>query len=344
MKDCFYTKQLQFLDKEELSENIQEFVRTFVKVYEEKGREDYRDNLSLLLSKTKPFSSRLYACRKNFLERPEGDFLYKYVRPEYAEQTLRDRSLFFSNPRKFNDLEDCVFREISMPARFYRDNGKHDSVYESYKEKARYLLSTFNGNVSDQDVLIEQIRSMVTSEDLDEDIAMARLNALLDYVGETYGPTRDNLLAVASKLKVCCLTDKFDDGKMWESYAEHSKGICIAIDWRKLECDSLTPYRVVYGGDYDFDFKPEKWTAKLFNNCTAEKVESIYYYLSAYAYFSVYHKRARYRKESEWRLVGTNERVTVDDAVAGVKLGSKMSEELCKSVEDIAKEKGIEIL
>ena len=344
MKGCFHSRQIQFLDKEELSENIQEFVKTFIKVHEEKGNVDYRDNIDLLISKTKLFSSRLYACRKSFQERPEGDFLCKYIRPEYAEQTLTDRYLFFSNPRSFNDLEDCVFREISMPASYYSNNGKNDNAYESYKERAKYLLSTINGNIADQDILIDQIKSMVTNECLEEETAMARLNAFLDYVGETCGPTRENLLAVSSKLKVCCLTDKFDDENMWKSYADDSQGICLIIDWKKLELNSLRPYRVVYGGNYDFDFNPKKWTAKLFNSFTIEKVESIYYYLSAYAYFSIYHKRARYRKESEWRLTGIDERVPVGNAIVGVKLGSNMPDTLRETTMEIAEKKGIKIV
>ena len=147
---------------------------------------------------------------------------YKYTNISTASLVLKNKSLRWSSPIIFNDLEECQFTPFTKE--------QYASAYKAYfkiltecaKGKSDYNIN----ELSDESILLIQMVSMSVTFDtnsFEEVILKIFSNPESDY--------RDFInTALIKCFRVLCVTEKYDNNLMWAHYADQHNGCVIEFD------------------------------------------------------------------------------------------------------------------
>lgn len=125
---------------------------------------------------------------------------------EFHLQLLLDNIIYFQNPRKFNDIDDC---QIVLPY--------HLLSFEEFKSVAqRHRLDPEAIGMTDAQFM-EYVRSVYV---------------YITTQGESYG--RKIAEEQSEKFGIYCLSANWDNTTLWDRYADHGKGFCIGFHANKI--------------------------------------------------------------------------------------------------------------
>jgi len=130
------------------------------------------------------------------------EFLYKYrVMDKYSKEMIRNRKIYFANPKQFNDPFDCQFNVIL---------GGTDKDKKAYFRSVASRFSPAGTTRKERDVMVA--RHMRNARKNPRELARG---------------LRDYLYSQASKIGVYSLSEVPDDILMWSHYADSHKGFCL---------------------------------------------------------------------------------------------------------------------
>ena len=150
---------------------------------------------------------------KKKIKKPKKLFKYQPF-SNWSLVNLKNRCLWFSKPKRFNDPYDCRIRlsfdnvpeyewETILEAYLIDMKERFGDDFSEEENKKEYIT---NGKPN------EKFKKMATN--FVERIFMNREQTMMNERG------------------VACFSDKFDDMLMWSHYAEGHKGFCIEFDTR----------------------------------------------------------------------------------------------------------------
>lgn len=138
---------------------------------------------------------------------PDISYFYKYrslagTSREWTLATLTERSLYFANPKTFNDPFDC------------RPIYSMDCSDEEFLKYAKFVLDTKGAGLSpDQRSEIEsKFKEPGMRDKLLESMAESHEARVLDAVG------------------VCSVSETFENVLMWSHYADEHRGLCFQFN------------------------------------------------------------------------------------------------------------------
>ena len=157
---------------------------------------------------------------------PRVLFHYQPFKPEWLEQAIVGRTLYFSTPANFNDPWDCK-------PEFDPDSADDPKVREKH---ALYYIE-----------ITCKHRPDITQEELERNAQTIRndprfLRSKISEFMATFSTQ------VAEQYRVYCLSSKPDHELMWAHYAEHHKGLCLGFTTKSplFEETLKVDYRALY--------------------------------------------------------------------------------------------------
>lgn len=131
----------------------------------------------------------------------DRQYIFKYYSyNENLKKTLNNNTLWFSDPKKFNDPFDCRYSIDADPTDF------------------EVLMFYYNEIKKKQPITVESFIKTFNYPDRKD---------FLDFLEEHHF---NNSI---SKYGICCFTEKYNNKLMWSHYAEKYCGICLVFDTRK---------------------------------------------------------------------------------------------------------------
>lgn len=273
----------------------------------------------------------------NFYD-PYDALVYLKLKSElpYIQKWLYDHLgeiLYYSIPpkgMKAHKRGQTLQNYLDAQERFKDASGK----YNASKAKKLMLLETKKMDPTNRSKL-QSVYDKFESPEFEETVIKAIENTLKSVVN-----------SLREKNKVCCLTERYDNQKMWEDYADKYSGFVIKYDLEKacdhIECFAhiskmfpvsyykrmpkvpLLPfieksfYRELYGKDVCINDSANK----LFKQLLIKKYD--------------------YSSEEEWRIISSENRITFP-TVSAIYAGYLISEDNLNSLKSICKEKQISL-
>jgi hypothetical protein len=154
------------------------------------------------------------------------EFFYRYDTAESVEKILRQSTLMFSSPRRFNDPFDCRIRPLFQGSR------------EQFERMGYILAKRRDPNASPDKLraMVQQVLARMTPESFERVYQRWERN-ILDNSG------------------ILCLSEICDDILMWSHYAEHHAGVCLQFRFETNESFPDLPLPIAYSGNYpEFNF------------------------------------------------------------------------------------------
>lgn len=155
---------------------------------------------------------------------------YKYTSISTAKLLIKNRTIRWSSPVIFNDIEECQFvpstqERMVAAQRQYQEiltecaKGNFTSNYESYSYVTKQITSLLK---------ISMDLGKFSSVDLERTIRKVTSNFDDDF--RTYVN-----VALMKCLRLLCVTEDFDNVLMWAHYADQHRGCVLELD--KFFCD-----------------------------------------------------------------------------------------------------------
>lgn len=151
---------------------------------------------------------------------------YKYTTISTATIVLQNKSLRWSSPLLFNDLEECQFTPFT-----------EDQYLNAYSTYIKILKECAEGH-SEYDsskftqinqVIIQAMRLAIQRGNFeDEGLADSLLNISTQFGSNFY---RDYVnTALIGTFRILCVTEKYDNSLMWSYYADQHYGCVIELE------------------------------------------------------------------------------------------------------------------
>lgn len=164
------------------------------------------------------------------------------------------------------------------------------------------------------------------------------------FINELKNDLFNQIADVKSKISSICFTEKFDDIKIWDAYADGHKGFCLEYNignFSYFDNDNMvaTLFPIAYS-DEPYDFS-STFIPLYINNKFNFNLEYDYF---GFFKMQLFKRKDYYSFENEWRLLNSNlEAKYINIKPTAIYLGIDIDIEYLKELVDIAKKKNIKI-
>lgn len=275
--------------------------------------------------------------------RDQIDYLYKYSTIETARKILNNGTFRYSSPITFNDPFD-IQTELHFPF--------------NIEQLPEIILARMNELVTDDlDVGVDpydswgEIIIFLRKKYLQGDYTLSNLKEyvipLLDYLCNIIEQTRaqynEEWKKDRKKVKIFCLSEKYQDILMWSHYANYHTGVCFKLKVMPDKENTICAARKVnYNTKPPTFFTVEDWVDSVLLNKKID-VGEIYmeYPLIKYNIWEY---------EAEWRVWAPFDQSQDEnyldmpihkDEIESIYIGSKADLELSKEIIQLGKNRGV---
>ena len=228
-------------------------------------------------------------------EVPGRRSFFKYAPPETAIQVLKNRTIRYSSPLRFNDPFDV-------------QSGLHfDFDLATFQEKVldritEYAIAAKAPEVDAGDPwgkLVLLCRDLYSKHGLPKDRWRKRLSPpfsrLIQEIRDTQAKVQQHWVGMLPGMRVLCVSEERDNLLMWAHYAKDHTGVVFELLSLPEYDNSLSvARRVEYVDQPPPFFTEEEWLADML----AVKRIDVMQLARRYAYY----KSAHWRYEKEWRV------------------------------------------
>ena len=215
---------------------------------------------------------------------------YKYTTLSTTKLIIENKSLRWSSPLQFNDIEECQFVPYTR-----------ESYEEAIKEYLEIITEIAKGVKMDLDynkfspvtqMLIGAIQMSLKQDTFDvSNFAEQTLNTISDPETDYRDYINNGIIRI---LRILCVTNKYDNKLMWAHYGDQHYG--CAIELSKLYSDK--PYNLKEGNvEYHENLHPKTNSIDLLLYGETQELKNI---MIKDVIFS---KRSEWKYEEEYRLL-----------------------------------------
>jgi hypothetical protein len=220
---------------------------------------------------------------------------FKYMKASDAEKVLKNKTLHWSHPSKFDDTLD-----VAHVCDEKMDESKQKQVYDMIIDLAANFSP--NHNINDTH---DQFKFLVRSLSLfgsDKTSAILELKKDPVDISNRISELNERWKEIRNDFRILCLGIENDNHHLWDKYAESHKGVVIELACRE-ESDSpwLIAKPVEYVPEKDrfltvedwaeiLIFEPDKAAECIFEKCTLRKVKD---------------NEHKWFEQNEWRIINT---------------------------------------
>lgn len=279
-------------------------------------------------------------------------------------ESLRDEYLWITEPEFFVDPEDArinigadenpkiakendVALNEAFVDRFLLSFDRSDLLHNYSKEMIMESVRSFPGEDYSFDEMITYLKQELNNHSVAPEM-LNKLESLLQPLKELEESIPEKRSAIINSFRknfrVCCLTEKYDNRKMWEDYSDNYSGFVIEYSRPQTVVPSH-PFMNLFPVEYYekmpiVDLAP--LTTEIIKNNLREENAVVTENL-VQMFKQMLSKRAEYASEKEWRLVHDK---SVDNKypfpyVSAVYAGYKIKPNNLSKLKKICKQKGI---
>lgn len=163
---------------------------------------------------------------EGLLELVSKPSVFKYSSAASAIRNLKESTIFFNSPLKFNDIRDCNPKMLHLSTEYLISKAT-DLIKEQYPGKALMAIDKLLKSSNFQKMVLPKTRETATKQ-------------------------------IINQVLVSCFTQNYDNELMWAHYANSHEGICIEYDSHKFlsYINSLSIKPVVLKVHYKESLKP----------------------------------------------------------------------------------------
>jgi len=151
---------------------------------------------------------------------------YKYTTLSTASIVLQNKSLRWSSPVLFNDVEECQFTPFTEDQHLNAYNTYIKILEECAKGNSDYDSSKFT-NINQ--TIIHLMKLSIEQETFStEGLAKSILNLSNQFGSNFYREFLNT--ALLRTFRILCVTEKYDNNLMWSYYADQHYGCVIELE------------------------------------------------------------------------------------------------------------------